>query len=93
MLIEITTHPVSSIIVMALENITLHCSASVDDVTYSWHRTDGVLPSNSRGRHSDTLSLIRTTPHDEGVYYCIARKLEIIVKSDNASIKVDGMKL
>ena len=69
----------------------LSCSASFDDVTYSWHRVDGHLPSHrSHGRHNDTLTIQRTTPHDEGMYYCVVRKEGIRVKSTNALITVNG---
>ena len=46
------------------------------------------------GRHSDSLTIHRITPDDEGVYYCIARKKHgIRVRSNNASVKVDGKEL
>ena len=89
-IIEITIQPISSSIVIALEDITFNCSSSVDGVTYSWHRVDGHIPSRSLGQHSDTLTIHRVTPHDEGLYYCIANKSGISVQSNNASIQVDG---
>ena len=60
---------------------------------YSWHCVDGDLPSGSTGRHTDTLTIHRATPHDEGMYYCTARKSGIRVNSGNASIEVDGKNL
>ena len=87
---EITIQPVNSITVRALENVTLHCLASVDDVIYSWHRIDGHIPPRSLGQHSDTLTIHTVTPHDEGMYYCIANKSAISVQSNNASVQVDG---
>ena len=94
MLTAITTHPVNSTTVVALEDVVLSCSASVDDVKYSWHRVDGHLPSHrSHGRHNSTLTIHRATPHDEGMYYCVVRKEGIILKSTNAVIKVDGKEL
>ena len=64
--------------------------ASIDDVVYSWHRVGGDLPSKSSGQHSNTFTLQKTTPRDEGVYYCIARKSRITTESNNASVVVDG---
>ena len=87
---EITIQPVNSITVTTLKNVTLHCSSSIDDVTYSWHRVDGHIPFHSHGRHNDTLTIHRVTPHDEGMYYCIANKSGISVQSNNASVQVDG---
>ena len=86
----ITIQPVNSITVVTLENVILHCLASIDDVTYSWHRVDGHIPSRSLGQYSDTLTIHRVTPHDEGTYYCIASKSGISVQSNNASVQVDG---
>ena len=68
----------------------ISCSASIDDVRYSWHRVDGHLPSHSHGRHNDTLIIHRATPHDEGMYYCVARKNGISVESSIALVKVNG---
>ena len=89
--IEITTHP-SNTTVIALQDVTLTCSASVDDVTYTWHRDGGSLPSRSRGRNSNTLTITRATPPDEGMYYCMANTEEISVKSTIARVRVDGEK-
>ena len=90
---EITTHPASTINAMALESITLMCSASVDNVTYSWHRVDGDVPSHSQGQNSNTYTIQGVTPRDEGTYYCTAAGEDgIQVNSHNAMIEVDGKK-
>jgi len=86
---EISTQP-SSTTVFALQGITLACSASVDDVTYSWHRDGGNVPSRSRGQNSNTLTIPRATPPDEGSYYCMANKEGISVESNRAKLSVDG---
>ena len=88
--IEISTHPVGHTDVVALQDVTLHCSASIDGVTYSWHRVDGALPAGSTGQNSDTLTIQRATPHDEGMYYCTARKNGASVTSNTGSVLVDG---
>ena len=90
--LEITTHP-SSTTVIALQDVTLNCSASVEDMTYSWHRDGGSLPSRSRGRNSNTLIIRRATPLDEGMYYCMASKEGISVESKNATLTVDGKRI
>ena len=92
MITEITTQPVNATVI-ALEDFTLHCSASVDNVTYRWHRVDCHLPSRSRGNHSDTLTIPRVTPRDEGMYYCTARKSNIHIESGIAVMTVDGKEL
>jgi len=59
-------------------------------VIYSWHRVDNDLPSKSRGQNSNTLIIPRATPHDEGMYYCKAKKSEVSVESRKAVVRVDG---
>ena len=92
MITEITTQPVN-LTVIALENITLNCSASVEDVTYSWHRVSGSVPSRSIGQSSNIFTIPRIIPPDEGMYYCIASKESVRVESNRALIRVDGKQL
>ena len=87
---EITTHPSVRTTVIALQDITLSCSASVEDVAYSWHRVDGHIPSHSQGRYNDTLTILGATPRDQGTYYCMAVKSGISIKSNDAIVQVDG---
>ena len=90
---EITTHPVSVATVVALEDVTLMCSASVDNVTFSWHHVDGHIPSRSQGRDSSTFTIQGITPRDEGTYYCtVSGENGIEADSHNAVIEVDGKK-
>ena len=90
---EIITQPVSPTIVIALEEATLTCLASVDDVTYSWHRVKDRIPSRSIGQDNSTLTIPAVTPNDAGVYYCKAKKGEITVESNKAVLIVDGKEL
>ena len=87
---EITIQPIRSITVIALKSVMLNCSASIDDVRYSWHRVDGHIPSHSKGQHNNTFTIHRVTPNNQGTYYCIANKHGIVVKSSDASVQVDG---
>ena len=89
MVTEINTQP-GNFTVIALEDVMLTCSASVDDVRYSWHRIDGHLPSNSKNKHTNTLTIRKATPHDEGEYYCRASKSKLSINSRRAVVKVDG---
>ena len=68
----------------------MSCSASVDDVTYSWHRVDSDLPLQSQGENRSTFTIHRATPHDQGMYYCMVKKSAISVKSDNALVQING---
>ena len=90
-LTEITTHP-SSTTVSVLQVVTLTCSASVDDVTYSWHRVSGSISSRSRGRYSKTLTIPRAGVSDSGIYYCMVTKEGISIQSNEARVKVTNGK-
>jgi len=87
----ITTHTVNTA-VKALTNVTFTCSASdVNGVTYSWHRNNGDIPNRrSRGQSTNTLTITRAIPPDEGMYYCIATNDSGSSSSRSASLTVDG---
>ena len=89
----IDTHPVSSK-VKALTRVTFKCSASdINGVTcsYTWHRINGNIPSTrSRGQNTNTLTITRAIPPDEGMYYCIATNDGGSTSSRSASLTVDG---
>ena len=89
----IITHPVNAT-VRALVDITFTCSASdIDQLpyTYSWYRTNGDIPSTrSRGQNTNTLTITRAIPPDEGMYYCIATNDGGSTSSRSASLTVDG---
>ena len=89
----IKTHPVSSK-VKALTRATFICSASnINGVTYSysWHRNNGDIPSTrSTGQNTNTLTITRAIPPDEGMYYCIATNDGGSTSSRSASLTVDG---
>ena len=65
----------------------------MDDAAYLWHRVNGSIPSRSIGQNSDTLIIPRATPHDVGEYYCIVKKENISMQSNEASVTVNGEKL
>ena len=92
---EITTQPASFTTVIALEDVTLTCLASVNDiaVTYSWHRVGGSVPPRSIGQNNSTLTIPRITPYDNGMYYCMAKRNEISVESNRAVIRINGKEL
>ena len=87
----VKTRPMNSM-VKALTSVTFTCSASdVNGVTYSWHRNNGDIPSTrSRGQNTNTLTITRAIPPDEGMYYCIATNDGGSTSSQSASLTVDG---
>ncbi|XP_065886416.1 uncharacterized protein [Dysidea avara] len=72
----IITHPTNKT-VNALKDVTFMCQASDisygGKVTYSWHCYNSTIPNTrSRGQNTDTLTITRAIPPDEGLYYCFA---------------------
>ena len=70
-----------------------HCLTSVDGVKYSWYRVNGDLPLGSRGQNSHKLTIVKATPNDQGMYYCMASKENIRVKSMRAILNVNGKRI
>ena len=61
---------------------------------YSWHRVNGRrLPAHLHHRRGNILRIRKATPHDEGLYYCTARKEGIVVRSNNTLVRVYGKEL
>ena len=90
----IDIHPVSPK-VKALASVTFTCSVSniINGVNYyySWGRNNGDIPSTrSRGQNTNTLTITRVIPPDEGMYYCIATNDGGSTLSRSASLTVDG---
>ena len=75
---------------MVLQDLPLSCLASIDNVAYSWRRVGDTIPSRSQGQNSNTFIIPRVTPHDEGMYYCVATKEGVVVESNRATVRVDG---
>ena len=85
----ITSQPAGRTVI-ALEDVTLTCSASVDGVRYTWHRVDGSLPSRATGQRTRRLIISNIIPPDKGMYYCVVSKMGISVESNRAVVNVDG---
>ena len=90
-------HPMSTA-VTAFRNVTFMCRASVSirsrstgKLTYSWHRYNGTIPNKkSKGYNTNTLTITRVIPPDEGLYYCTASNNFGSSSSRTASLMVDG---
>ena len=64
-------------------------------MVYSWYHVGNTQPLQSQGQNSNsnTFTIHRATPRDEGVYYCVARKNEIRVQSNSALVQVNGKEI
>ena len=60
-------------------------------VTYSWHCYNSTIPNTrSRRQNTDTLTITRAIPPDEGLYYCIASNDAGSTSSRAAFLMVNG---
>ena len=80
--------------VTALTSVTFTCSASnINGIShsFSWHRNNGDIPNTrSRGQNTNTLTITRVTPLDEGLYYCTVTNDVGNASSKPATLTVDG---
>ena len=69
----ITKHPMDTAIQLFTNftNHTLTCEAD-GAFFYNWERQNGVIPSDSTGVNTNTLTLINLQPEDAGNYRCVA---------------------
>ena len=82
----ITVHPMSSAIQLFTNftNHTLTCEADGAS-SYNWERQSGVIPSDSTGVNTNTLTLINLQSEDAGNYRCVASGN---IASDYATITI-----
>ena len=92
MITAIDASPISSTVI-ALNDVTLTClSTFIISITipYSWHRVNGNVPSQASGQNTDTLTIHRIVPIDEGQYYCMAILFGHCAVSNYVMVTVEG---
>ena len=72
------------------ENITLHCIADGEGLSYSWKRQDLELPHSATGSTTNTLVISGVREEDSGNYQCTVSNRFGTVSSDYASLNVTG---
>ena len=87
----ITQQPVDKIITLLSNytNISLTCEAHGAS-SYEWERQNGVIPSDSTGVNTNTLTLINLQPKDAGNYRCVATNVGGSVESNYAAVTISG---
>ena len=87
----ITQHPMNMIINLTnhTTNVSLICKADGAS-SYNWERQNGVIPSDSTGVNTNTLTLTNLQPEDAGNYRCVATNSSGSTQSNYAAVTING---
>ena len=87
----ITIHPMDTVINLYTNftNYTLTCEANGAS-SYIWERQNDVIPSDSTGVNTNTLTLINLQPKDAGKYRCVATNASGSSESNYAEVTISS---
>ena len=70
-------------------SVSLTCEADGAS-SYRWERQNDVIPSDSTGVNTTTLTLINLQPEDAGNYRCVATNASGSSESNYANLTING---
>ena len=68
-------------------NVSLTCEADGAS-SYNWERQNGIIPSDSTGVNTNTLTLINLHPEDAGNYRCVATNASGSSESNYSTVTI-----
>ena len=89
----ITQHPMDIAISLVNDTTSVSLTCKADGaLSYNWERQNGVIPSDSTGVNTNTLTFINLQPEYAGNYRCVATNASGSSPSDYANFTINGIK-
>ena len=87
----ITRHPMNITIDLVNDTTSVSLTCEADGASsHNWERQNGVIPSDSTGISTTTLTLVNLQPEDAGNYRCVATNDSGSIASNYATVNING---